>query len=237
MMELPRHAWPKWIGKSPHSRPGAKRARRGTTIDDHDTGVIHPEATEPHPADQSASKRKRTTQRPSIPTRTSRSARLIPTPPGTDGAASESVSDSDMEAPHTHLVTTPREKRVRRDLAAEQPPPPSPLAASQRQVRPKLSRAQRELYGASHRFGLLSYLQIFITYLQCIGEQYAATGQSRVIYFHTDDMVSTRDWKDIPAALDIRQPTISFNSETGGQRTNPVTDRSSGVGPIHGIEP
>ena len=150
------HAWPKWIlvgrGKSPHSRPGAKRARRGTTIDDHDTGVIHPEATEPHPADQSASKRKRTTQRPSLPTRTSRSARLIPTPPGTDGAASESVSDSDMEAPHTHLVTTPREKRVRRDLAAEQPPPPSPLAASQRQVRPKLSRAQRELYGASHRF-------------------------------------------------------------------------------------
>ena len=122
MMELPRHAWPKWIGKSPHSRPGAKRARRGTTIDDHDTGVIHPEATEPHPADQSASKRKRTTQRPSIPTRTSRSARLIPTPPGTDGAASESVSDSDMEAPHTHLVTTPREKRVRRDLATLIPP-------------------------------------------------------------------------------------------------------------------
>ena len=120
------HAWPKWIlvgrGKSPHSRPGAKRARRGTTIDDHDTGVIHPEATEPHPADQSASKRKRTTQRPSLPTRTSRSARLIPTPPGTDGAASESVSDSDMEAPHTHLVTTPREKRVRRDLATLIPP-------------------------------------------------------------------------------------------------------------------
>ena len=54
MMELPRHAWPKWIGKSPHSRPGAKRARRGTTIDDHDTGVIHPEATEPHPASHAA---------------------------------------------------------------------------------------------------------------------------------------------------------------------------------------
>ena len=215
---------------------GSKRPRRSTTMDVQVTGAIHMEATEPHPADQSAtqrSKRERTTQCLSLPTR--RSARLTPTPPDTDGAAS--VSDRGMEAPHTHLPTTPREKRVKRDLAAEQPPPPSPLAASQRQFRPKLSRAQRKLYGASHRFGLLSYLQIFITYLQCIGEQYTATGQSRVIYFRTDDMLSTRDWKDIPAALDIRQPTISFNNETGGQRTNPVTDRSSGVGPIHGIEP
>jgi hypothetical protein len=188
---------------------GSKRPRRSTTTDVQVTGAIHMEATEPHPADQSAtqrSKRERTTQCLSLPTR--RSARLTPTPPDTDGAAS--VSDRGMEAPHTHLPTTPREKRVKRDLAAEQPPPPSPLAASQRQFRPKLSRAQRILYGASHRFGLLSYLQILITYLQCIGEQYSATGQSRVIYFRTDDMLSTRDWKDIPTALDIRQPTIPF---------------------------
>ena len=45
-----------------------------------------------------------------------------------------------------------------------------------------------------------TYLQISITYLQCICEQYAATGQSRVIYFHTDDMLST-------AALDILKAT------------------------------
>jgi hypothetical protein len=90
--------------------------------------------------------------------------------------------------------------------ADEQSPPPSLLAASQRPCRPKLSRARRKLIGASHRFGLLQYLQIFIHYLQCIGEQYSANGQSlrQVIYFRTDDMASTRDWKAIPPALVTR---------------------------------
>ncbi len=111
-------------------------------------------------------------------------------------------------------------------------------------VRPKLSRpgARRKLIGASHRFGLLHnlhYLQISIHYLPCIGEQYSATGQSRVIYFSTNDMAPTRDWKAIPAALDTNQPTIPFQvvPETEGQRTNAPTDRSSGVGPVRGIEP
>jgi hypothetical protein len=121
--------------------------------------------------------------------------------------------------------------------ADEQSPPPSPLAASQRPCRPKLSRARRKLIGASHRFGLLHYLQIFIHYLQCIGEQYSANGQRQVIYFRTDDMASTRDWKAIPPALDINQPMIHFTDGTEDQRPNPVTNRSSGVGPIPGIEP
>ncbi len=47
----------------------------------------------------------------------------------------------------------------------------------------------------------------------------------------------TRDWKAIPPALDINQPTISFPDGTGDQRPNPVTNGSSGVGPIPGIEP
>jgi hypothetical protein len=64
--------------------------------------------------------------------------------------------------------------------ADEQSPPPSLLAASQRPCRPKLSRARRQLIGASHRFGLLHYLQIFIHYLQCIGEQYSANGQRSI---------------------------------------------------------
>ena len=97
---------------------------------------------------------------------------------------------------------------------------------------------RRKLIGASHRFGPLHYLQIFIQYLQCIGEQYSANGQRQVIYFRTDDMASTRDWKAIPPAraLDINQPTIFFTGEAEDQRPNPVTDRSSGVGPIPGIE-
>ena len=134
----------------------------------------------------------------------------------------------------SHVVTT---REAMSHHADEQSPPPSPLAASQRSCRPKLSRARRKLIGASHRFGLLQYLQIFIHYLQCIGEQYSANGQRQVIYFHTDDMASTRDWKAIPPALDINQPTISFTDGTEDQRPNPVTNRSSGVGPIHGIEP
>ena len=147
------------------------------------------------------------------------------------------VGAGDVEAPHTHYVPTQRERGARLHRADEQPPPPSPLAASQRSIRPKLSRARRQLNGASHRFGLLHYLQIFIQYLQCIGEQYSATGQRQVIYFRTDDMASTRDWKAIPPALDNNQPTISFKDGTETQRPNPITNRSSGIGPIPGIEP
>jgi len=143
----------------------------------------------------------------------------------------------DREAPHIHSVTTQREQEARLHHADEQPPPPSPLAASQRPCRPKLSRARRRLIGANHRPGLLQYLQIFIHYLQCIGEQYSANGQRQVIYFHTDDMASTRDWKAIPPALDINQPTIIFTGAAEDQGLNPITDRSSGVGPIPGIEP
>jgi hypothetical protein len=101
--------------------------------------------------------------------------------------------------------------------------------SSQRSCRPKLSRARRKLIGASHRFGLLQYLQIFIHYLQSIGEQHSANGQPerQVIYFRTDDMPSTRDWKAIPPALDINQPTILFTDAAESQRPNPVTNRSS----------
>jgi hypothetical protein len=147
------------------------------------------------------------------------------------------VGAGDREAPQSHSVPTQREREAMLHHADEQSPPPSLLAASQRPCRPKLSRARRQLIGASHRFGLLHYLQIFIHYLQCIGEQYSANGQRQVIYFRTDDMASTRDWKAIPPALDINQPTIYFTDGTEDQRPNPVTNRSSGVGPIPGIEP
>ncbi len=33
------------------------------------------------------------------------------------------------------------------------------------------------------------------------GSQYSANGQKQVVYFRTDDMASTRDWKAIPPAL------------------------------------
>ena len=142
------------------------------------------------------------------------------------------VGAGEGEAPHTQSLTSQREREAMSHHADEQSPPPSPLAASQRSCRPKLSRARRKLIGASHRFGLLQYLQIFIHYLQCIGEQYSANGQRPVIYFHTDDMASTRDWKAISPALATNQPTISFTDETEDQRPSPITNRASGVGPI-----
>ncbi len=147
------------------------------------------------------------------------------------------VGAGDIEAPQTHYVPTQREREAMLHQADEQSPPPSPLGASQRSCRPKLSRAKRKLHGASPRFGLLHYLQISINYLQCIGEQYSANGQRQVVYFRTDDMTPTRDWKAIPPALDINQPAIHFADEAEDQRPNPVTNRSSGVGPIPGIEP
>jgi hypothetical protein len=162
------------------------------------------------------------------------STSLYSTPTASSGAAL--VGAGDREAPHTHSVTTQREREAMLHHADERsPPPPSLLAASQRPCRPLLSRARRKLNGASHRSGLLRYLQIFIHYLHCIGEEYSANGQRHAVYFHTDDMASTRDWKAIPSAQDSNRPTIFFTGETEGQRLNPVTD--SGVGPIPGVEP
>ena len=67
------------------------------------------------------------------------------------------------------------------DQVTEQPPPPSPLAASQRPYRIQLSRAKRNLHGANPRaIGSLSILQTLAAFLQCIGEHYSATGQDQL---------------------------------------------------------
>jgi hypothetical protein len=119
------------------------------------------------------------------------------------------IEDSDSEAADTEM-----------DQVTGQPPPPlwhchwlHPSDLIDRTS--KLSRAQRKLNGASHwhRFGLpvirrpagRRNMQIFTSNLQCLGEQYSAsaTRQSPAIYFSTDDMASTRDWKAAPAALDL----------------------------------
>ncbi len=45
------------------------------------------------------------------------------------------------------------------------------------------------------------------------------------------------DWKAVPAALDRNQPTTKFGQGLLDRSENPLTDRSSGIGPMHGIEP
>ena len=70
---------------------------------------------------------------------------------------------------------------VQSDQVTGQPPPPSPLAASQRPYRIQLSRAKRNLHGANPRaIGSLSILQTLTAFLQCIGEHYSATGQDQL---------------------------------------------------------
>ena len=102
----------------------------------------------------------------------------------------------------------------------------------------QLSRAKRDPHGAGPRaIGSLYFWQTLTAFLQFTGEHYPATGQDQVIFFETVDRMSTRDWKAVSAALDRNQPTTTF---LGGNLTHgakPLTDRSSGVGPIHGVEP
>jgi hypothetical protein len=84
---------------------------------------------------------------------------------------------------------------------------------------------------------MLYFLQMFAAYLQFIGGQYSATGQDPVIFFETKDLVSTREWKAVQAALDSNQPTTKFGQGLLDRSDNPLNDRSSGIGPMHGIEP
>jgi hypothetical protein len=116
--------------------------------------------------------------------------------------------------------------------------PPSPLTAYQRPYRIQLSRAKRNLHGAGPRaIGSLSILQAFTAFLQFIGEHYSATGQDQLVFFETNDRMSTRDWKAVSAALDRNQPTRKFSSWNPNYGENPLADRSSGIGPVHCIEP
>ncbi len=85
--------------------------------------------------------------------------------------------------------------------------------------------------------GMLYFLQMFTAYLQFIGRQYSTTEQDLVIFFETKDLVSTREWKAVPAALDRSQPTTKFGQGLLDRSENPLADRSSGIGPMQGIEP
>jgi hypothetical protein len=84
---------------------------------------------------------------------------------------------------------------------------------------------------------MLYFLQMFTAYMQFIGRQYPTTEQDPVIFFETKDLMSTRDWKAVPAAIDRNQPTTKFGQGLLDRSENPLTDRSSGIGPMHGVEP
>jgi hypothetical protein len=78
---------------------------------------------------------------------------------------------------------------------------------------------------------------MFTAFLQFIGKQYSAAGQDPVIFFETSDLVSTREWKAVSAALDRNQPTTKFGQGLMNRSESTLADGSSGIGPMHGIEP
>ncbi len=110
----------------------------------------------------------------------------------------------------------------------------------QRPYRIQLSRAKGNLHGAGPRaLGSLSRLQTFTAFLEFIGEHYSAAGQNQLVFFETNERMSTKDWRAVSSALDRSQPATKFSARTPNYGENPLTDRSSGVlvGPVHCIEP
>ena len=173
--------------------PACKRRRGGNGTGISSTSAIPSGAlSQSTAADAIISGRKRKTIASSLPSR--RSPRLH---------SEQSAAGNNEEAQP--------ESNTQSDQDTGQSPPPSQLAASQRPYRIQLSRAKRKLHGAGSReLGSFYFLQMLTAFLQFIGKQYSATGQDQVIFFETNDLVSTKDWKAVSAALDRNQPTTKL---------------------------
>ena len=90
------------------------------------------------------------------------------------------------------------------------------------------------------------HLPLFCSLLANIILPLSGKDQPEIIFFETNfngklkDRMSTGDWKAASAALDRNQPTTKFSTRNGNLNPNyggnPLTDRPSGIGPMHGIE-
>ena len=133
-------------------------------------------------------------------------------------------------SPRSHPVSTPTSVSVGTDA-------PSSLAASHQALRPQLSQAFRRLYGTAQHRGILAGLAILKLYCECLGTTWTGSpARDPIVFFRTPDMTDTRGWKRMPVEFDERQATaFSFarQSHSAGQNSN----RSSGLGPVHGRPP
>jgi hypothetical protein len=127
---------------------------------------------------------------------------------------------SEQSAPGSGKGAQP-ELDTQSDQIIGQPPPPSPLAASQRPYRIQLqvSTAKRNLHGAGpptcywlavlsvdiYRFSAVYWRTLFCHW---------AGPRDQIIFFdsETKDRLSTKDWKAVSAALDRNQPTTKFSN-------------------------
>jgi hypothetical protein len=93
--------------------------------------------------------------------------------------------------------------------------PDTATAHGHRDLRPQLSRAFKALYGSHKRKGIIFGLQVrwLVTFVQCLGEQFAHTSQDPVFYLRTADMKASHggSWENVPSrfAYDQRQWTIT----------------------------
>ena len=114
---------------------------------------------------------------------------------------------------------------------------PSSLAASHQALRPQLSQAFRRLYGTARHRGILTGLAILKLYCECLGTTWTGSpARDPIVFFRTPDMMDTRGWKRLPVEFDERQAK-AFSFTRPSHSASQCTDRSSGLGPVHGRPP
>ena len=114
---------------------------------------------------------------------------------------------------------------------------PSPLAALHSGSRPQLSQAFRRLYGTTQHRGILAGLAILKLYCECLGTTWTgSSARDPIVFFRTMDMADTSKWQRLPAEFDrLQARAYSFTQPGHTARHN--SDRSSGLGPVHGRPP
>ena len=121
--------------------------------------------------------------------------------------------------------------------AAQDVEAPSHLAASHQNLRPQLSQAFRRLYGTTQHRGILAGLAILKLYCECLGTTWTGNpARDPIAFFRTADMADTSKWQRLPAEFDKRQAK-AYSFAPPGLSTGRDSDRSSGLGPVHGRPP
>jgi hypothetical protein len=114
---------------------------------------------------------------------------------------------------------------------------PSPLAAAHSGSRTQLSQAFRRLYGTTQHKGILAGLAILKLYCECLGTTWTgSSARDPIVFFRTMDMADTSKWQRLPAEFD-RLQARAYSFTQPGHPAGHNSDRSSGLGPVHGRPP
>jgi hypothetical protein len=119
---------------------------------------------------------------------------------------------------------------------AQETPPPSPLAASHGHFKPRFAQAFARLYGTTQHRGIIASMTILRLYCQCLGATWNSRSSDPVVFFRTPDMADASQWPPLPPGFDRRLPK-AFAFTRPEHARNPNSDRSAGLGPVHGVPP